>query len=484
VIAHATFASREAHVDFVADKLNTFKSGIQDDIDTLETWVAPWFEDVGDWFNGEENDGVAGLPPNMNDHPNGFWYGTQNLLCVFHNEAERKWEYEKETILEDLHLPDSVIEELRKVPGVTEIKENFFNGMRDIIELDWDDVDKFADDLKIQIAHLSDSLNEIVHMEIYGELQDIQRDLNAFWNKTDFSTPEHEFNDIREEVSQLSKDIANVSMQILLDGQHLQESILDDLTDFHVDVTDFFENNDLSEFIKCPSSYAILEELSVIADNIWNTTVHLQNDTKISELIHNDLQDIQIDLSGLVNASNLPSFEELSELSDSIFDSELASVDISDLSNKISNITSNWFGRRVGSRVRRSVTSRPMARYNLDTAHRILAYKGMVYEWGLAPNTYSILPTPYYPDCQTTWEEEPAGTSLCESQNLVTYTESYRTTYGNYDLLTNNCHHYANRIVALLTSGECGLSQGNSPASEENWWDKLTGDIFDSDSSE
>jgi len=488
-IAHLTFASVDirAHVDDIADKLNTLEKqiigGIQDEIDTLETWAEPWFEDIGDWFNGEKEEGVAGLPPNMNEHPNGFWFGTQDLMCVFHNEIEIKWEQKKETLLDDLNLPDSVIDELRKIPGVTEFKETFFNGLRDIIELDWDDADKFADDLKKQIGQFSDSLSEIFHMEIYGELQDIQKDLTSFWNKTEHiitGQSEQLFNDIREEASQLSKDIANVSMQILQDGQQLPESILEDITDFRADVAEFFDNNDLSEFLNSPSSYTILEDISEISDHIWNTTVHLQNKTKISELIFNDLQDIQIDLSGLVNASNLPSFEDLSELSESIFDSDLISIDISDLSNKISNITNNWFG----SRVRRSVPSKALARYNLETVHRMLAYKGMVYEWGVAGSAWSISTSPYYPDCQTTWEEEPAGTSYCESQNLVTFTESYSMTYGNYELLTNNCHHYANRIVALLTSSECGLSYGNSPATEDNWWDKLNGNLFDNDSSE
>jgi len=362
--------------------------------------------------------------------------------------------------------------------------------LRDIIEVDWNDIDSFADDLQTQIGALSESVNTLFTTDLYQELEEIQNELVEFWNKTDVPSAEDLFHDIREEVKELSANIANVSQQIIEDGK-LPEHIIEDLVEFREDVVEFFKNVDAEDLPDVPSPEEILSELSQISDLIWNTTVHLQGDKNFSEIIYNDLLDIKHDLAELVNSTQMPSFDDLVELSDSIFDSDLLSNmhrghwDWSGLNSKVANITNTWFGHRLSStlqcRQRRSANS--MSRYHLDTAHRVIAFRGMVFEWGVAPGSYSIGPTPYYPECQVNWEAEPAGSSSCHSQDLVAFTESYSMTYGNYNFITNNCHHYANRLVALLTSAECGLSKDNNPQPDDTWWDDLI-NIFEDSSEE
>jgi len=113
--------------DSAADKLNELEAeaerildeirdDIQQDLDAIESWMEPWFEDVGNWLS-KDNDAVDGMPMNMDDYPDGFWYGTQNLMCVFQKETERKWVEDQDSILENIHLPDSVIDKLREIPG-------------------------------------------------------------------------------------------------------------------------------------------------------------------------------------------------------------------------------------------------------------------------------------------------------------------------------------------------------------------------------
>ncbi len=48
-------------------------------------------------------------------------------------------------------------------------------------------------------------------------------------------------------------------------------------------------------------------------------------------------------------------------------------------------------------------------------------------------------------DCDVTWEGAAAGYSACPAHVAREFLNNYRESYGAYNLVTNNCHHFSNR---------------------------------------
>jgi hypothetical protein len=84
--------------------------------------------------------------------------------------------------------------------------------------------------------------------------------------------------------------------------------------------------------------------------------------------------------------------------------------------------------------------------------HRLFRYRGHVFEWGSGARGFHVGPAESVTDCPVTWEDTPAGRSDCPPESLANWTGDYRRRYGGYNILTNNCHHFANRAAALLLS--------------------------------
>jgi hypothetical protein len=90
--------------------------------------------------------------------------------------------------------------------------------------------------------------------------------------------------------------------------------------------------------------------------------------------------------------------------------------------------------------------------------HRLIYYKQHVFEWGAGARGYYVGPHAAVTDCPTTWEVLPAGHSTCSVEQLRLFATSYKRTYGGYNLLANNCHHFANRAALLLLRNCTGTS--------------------------
>lgn len=96
------------------------------------------------------------------------------------------------------------------------------------------------------------------------------------------------------------------------------------------------------------------------------------------------------------------------------------------------------------------------SRSNLRYVHRLLFYRGMTFEWGTGVQGHHLGYGASVRDCSVTWERSPAGESHCPVSKVTNFTLGYRNRFGPYNLLTNNCHHFANRISKLLMEEDCG----------------------------
>lgn len=101
-------------------------------------------------------------------------------------------------------------------------------------------------------------------------------------------------------------------------------------------------------------------------------------------------------------------------------------------------------------------------RNSLRYIHSLVYYKDTVFEWGTGVRGCHWGPTASVTDCPVTWEPSPAGRGRCHVDVLVNYTRLYRNRFGPYHLLTNNCHHFANRVSALLSDPDCGRTARGS----------------------
>ena len=68
-------------------------------------------------------------------------------------------------------------------------------------------------------------------------------------------------------------------------------------------------------------------------------------------------------------------------------------------------------GRDI-TRGKRSIPERS----SLDYIHRVILYRGLVYEWGNGVEGYHYGKEPVISQCDVTWEKEPAGRSVCHKE--------------------------------------------------------------------
>ncbi|KAJ8315938.1 hypothetical protein KUTeg_005952, partial [Tegillarca granosa] len=91
-------------------------------------------------------------------------------------------------------------------------------------------------------------------------------------------------------------------------------------------------------------------------------------------------------------------------------------------------------------------------RYVLDIKHRWIYFDGWFFERLADEDTYGERPDKYN-QCKHTMKIEryPAGYTKFSVNCLKKFTDKYRKITGSYNLLTNNCHHFANTLVYFLT---------------------------------
>ena len=123
-----------------------------------------------------------------------------------------------------------------------------------------------------------------------------------------------------------------------------------------------------------------------------------------------------------------------------------------------------WFGTQSltclfgYTRTRRSATRRS----TLLPRHRLIYFRRFIYEWGVGEehDGHRVAKYPSTTTCPITWEKKPAGISRCSPKYARAFTRRYERKFGQYSLLANNCHHFANRLVRLLKSSTCRPPRG------------------------
>ena len=107
--------------------------------------------------------------------------------------------------------------------------------------------------------------------------------------------------------------------------------------------------------------------------------------------------------------------------------------------------TSLWGGKKG---------KRAIVRNTWTLRHSLLQFRGKIFEWGLGKSkTYSM--TRALGDCKIRWSWGRKGESRCLLSDAENWTRRYRSNYGSYKLLSNNCHHFVNRLGRYLASN-CG----------------------------
>lgn len=88
--------------------------------------------------------------------------------------------------------------------------------------------------------------------------------------------------------------------------------------------------------------------------------------------------------------------------------------------------------------------------------HRFINYKGKYFDF-LRSSRVAISNSRYKgTKCSGGIESRPAGYSSLSLACIEGCAKNYRCTFGSYDLFRNNCHRFANRISAVLsTSSAC-----------------------------
>ncbi|KAK3085553.1 hypothetical protein FSP39_005253 [Pinctada imbricata] len=102
-----------------------------------------------------------------------------------------------------------------------------------------------------------------------------------------------------------------------------------------------------------------------------------------------------------------------------------------------------------GKKGKRSAPSR----YTLQLDHRFIYYDGWYFEFGIfGGKSVGIFNRMALASdrCPSRIERRPAGYSRVSVDCLKRCTNSYRREFGKYNLLSNNCHHFANYLARVL----------------------------------
>ena len=110
-----------------------------------------------------------------------------------------------------------------------------------------------------------------------------------------------------------------------------------------------------------------------------------------------------------------------------------------------------------------SSTSSAPSRFSYSPWHRLIKYKNYIIEWGTGE--YSInYQHPHSRRCRVTWESRPAGRSSKSINEVDNFGRMYEFYNGEYSMIFNNCHMFANDLSRLLTyntrPNSCGVLSG------------------------
>ena len=97
-----------------------------------------------------------------------------------------------------------------------------------------------------------------------------------------------------------------------------------------------------------------------------------------------------------------------------------------------------------------SSTSSAPSRFSYSPWHRLIKYKNYIIEWGTGE--YSInYQHPHSRRCRVTWESRPAGRSSKSINEVDNFGRMYEFYNGEYSMIFNNCHMFANGLSRFLT---------------------------------
>ena len=97
-----------------------------------------------------------------------------------------------------------------------------------------------------------------------------------------------------------------------------------------------------------------------------------------------------------------------------------------------------------------SSTSSAPSRFSYSPWHRLIKYKNYIIEWGTGE--YSInYRHPHSRRCHVTWESRPAGRSSKSINEVDNFGRMYEFYNGEYSMIFNNCHMFANGLSRFLT---------------------------------
>ena len=110
-----------------------------------------------------------------------------------------------------------------------------------------------------------------------------------------------------------------------------------------------------------------------------------------------------------------------------------------------------------------SSTSSAPSRFSYSPWHRLIKYKNYIIEWGTGE--YSInYQHPQFRRCRVTWESRPAGRSSKSINEVDNFGRMYEFYNGEYSMIFNNCHMFANDLSRCLTyntrPNSCGVLSG------------------------
>ncbi|XP_035685006.1 uncharacterized protein LOC118421667 [Branchiostoma floridae] len=91
--------------------------------------------------------------------------------------------------------------------------------------------------------------------------------------------------------------------------------------------------------------------------------------------------------------------------------------------------------------------------FQWSPVHRVLLFRGEVFEWGVGSKKESWEGLRCPSDCAVTWRKSAAGYSTCTREQAEFFAREYKSRYGSYRLFTNNCHFFVNRLMRYLDSG-------------------------------
>ena len=90
------------------------------------------------------------------------------------------------------------------------------------------------------------------------------------------------------------------------------------------------------------------------------------------------------------------------------------------------------------------------SRFSYSPWHRLIKYKNYIIEWG--GDEYSInYHHPHSRRCHVTWESRPAGRSSKSINEVDNFGRMYEFYNGEYSMIFNNCHMFANGLSRFLT---------------------------------